>query len=63
VEIVVGRVSYIVDRTGGVIGWTPVYGEGPSDAVCRATAAWLQREFGPRLIPDKEPDTGEAKHD
>jgi hypothetical protein len=63
VAIVVGRVSYIVDRTGGVIGWTPVYGEGPSDAVCRATAAWLRQEFGPRLNRDQELAASETSDD
>jgi hypothetical protein len=62
-EIVVGRVSYVIDRTGRVIRWLPLYGEGPSDVVLRATAAWLQREFGPRLNPDKKSETHQARND
>ncbi|MDP2411507.1 MAG: hypothetical protein Q8M26_14630 [Pseudolabrys sp.] len=56
-EIVVDRVAYTIDRTGRVMSAIPLYGEGPSDTVFRATAAWLRREFGPRLAPDAEPDS------
>ncbi len=62
-EIVVGRVTFVVDRAGCVTGETSVYGEGPSEAVCRATAAWLRREFGRRLNSDKKPTASEASND
>jgi hypothetical protein len=56
-EIVVDRVRYGIDRTGRVICGIPVYRGRPSDLEFRATAARLQRQFGPRLNPDNRPDS------
>jgi hypothetical protein len=48
---------YCIDRTGHVSCGIPVYGGRPSDVELQATAAGLQREFGPRLNPDNWPDS------
>lgn len=62
-QIVVGRRNYVIDRVGHVLCAIPVYGDGPSDAEYQATAAWLQREFGPQLNLDQKPPASEARND